>query len=92
MERFTHIAAEAVATKRESAAVHVIFVASRDGGAIRKLSHNPKTRETCLVEMLLPFEGRVGPTGAAPAIRDAVARVFRLDESLGPLGWDSPFA
>ena len=73
LERFTHIAAEAVATKRDPAGVHVIFVASRDGGAIRKLSHNPKTRETCLVEMLLPFEGR---GGAAPAIRD-VARLFR---------------
>ena len=71
LDRFTHIAAEAVATKRESSAVHVIFVASRDGGAIRKLSHDPKTRRTCLVELLLPFERRDN----AAAIRDET-RVF----------------
>ena len=66
MERFTHVVAEAVATKRDSGAIHVVFVASRDGGAIRKLSHDPKTRRTCLVELLLPFEGRDG----AAAIRN----------------------
>ena len=77
MERFTHIAAEAVATKRESATVHVVFVVSRDDGAIRKLSHDPMTRRTCLVEVLLPFEGRDN----AAAIREVASDFLKFCEN-----------
>ena len=34
--------------------VHVIFVSTEEG-EIKKLSYNPQTRETCLLEVLHPF-------------------------------------
>ena len=38
--------------------VHVLFLATREG-LVKKLSYNPRSRVTCLVEVLHPFaEGR----------------------------------
>ena len=38
--------------------VHVIFIATRSG-TIKKLSYNPRSQQTCVVEILHPFaEGR----------------------------------
>lgn len=40
--------------------IHVMFV-STDEGSIKKLSYNPKTQQTCLIEILHPFpkDGKV---------------------------------
>ncbi len=49
LQTFTHIAVETVRTK--TATVHVLYVAIRTG-EIKKLSHDPRTRETCLIEIV----------------------------------------
>ncbi|XP_037090829.1 semaphorin-5B-like [Pollicipes pollicipes] len=50
----TAIATDVITTKHH-VAVHVIFVADKDG-TIRKLSVVPRSQKTCLVEVLQPFE------------------------------------
>jgi hypothetical protein len=59
LERFTHILVDSAFTKhQDSIPIHVLFVATRTG-IIKKLSYNPRSRVTCLVEILHPFaEGR----------------------------------
>ena len=59
LERFTHIVVDSVLTKIQSNdPVHVIFIATRSG-TIKKLSYNPRSQQTCVVEILHPFaEGR----------------------------------
>ena len=53
--RFGRIAVDVVNIKhQDSQPVHVIFVAL-DNGSIKKLSYNPHTSQTCLVEILHPF-------------------------------------
>lgn len=55
MNKFDHIAVDGVATKhQDSPAIHVIFVATANA-TIRKLSFNPRSGESCLVEVLQPF-------------------------------------
>ena len=55
MERFTHITVDSALTKYQDAdPIHIIFVALRSG-SIKKLSHNPKSKMSCLVEILHPF-------------------------------------
>ncbi|TRY69068.1 hypothetical protein TCAL_11284 [Tigriopus californicus] len=56
LEQYTHIVVESIATKhQDNYPVHVIFLASRSGGVIKKLSFNTRTSRTCLVEVLHPF-------------------------------------
>ena len=59
LERYTHILVDSAFTKhQDSIPIHVLFVATRTG-IIKKLSYNPRSRVTCLVEILHPFaEGR----------------------------------
>ena len=48
----------ALTKHQDSIAIHVLFVATR-AGIVKKLSYNPRSRVTCLVEILHPFaEGR----------------------------------
>ena len=55
LNRFSRIAVDTVNVKhQDNQPVHVIFVSTEEG-AIKKLSYNPSSRETCLVEILWPF-------------------------------------
>lgn len=55
LERFTHILVDSALTKHgNNQAIHILFVATRDG-LVKKLSYNPASRATCLVEILHPF-------------------------------------
>ena len=63
--RFGRIAVDVVNIKhQDNQPVHVIFVAT-DRGLIKKLSYNPHTGQTCLVEVLHPF-----PAGASVVVRN----------------------
>ena len=67
LARFGQIAVDTVAIKhQDNQPVHVIFVATAEG-SIQKLSHNPSTKETCLIETLWPFPPT--PSSPPPAIR-----------------------
>ena len=55
LERFTHVAVDVVTTKIHSS-VHVVYVATKDDGLIRKYSVLPRTQEACLVEIIDPFQ------------------------------------
>ena len=47
---------ESVAVKRqENDPVHVIFVATVEG-VVKKIGFNTKTKQSCLIEVLRPFE------------------------------------
>ena len=64
LQRFGQIAVDSVHIKnQDNQPVHVIFVASEDS-SIKKLSYNPSTKETCLIEILHPF-----PAGSSPTVR-----------------------
>lgn len=53
--RYTHVAAQSVATKAEpDSSIHVIFVATSEG-VIKKLSFNTQTLTSCLIQVLRPF-------------------------------------
>merc|ERR1719266_585304 len=55
LNRFQHVVVDVVPAKHHAShPVHVIFV-STEVGEIKKLSYNPQTRETCLLEVLHPF-------------------------------------
>ena len=63
--RFSRIAVDVVNIKhQDNQPVHVIFVAT-DSGMIKKLSYNPHTGQTCLVELLHPF-----PAGSSVRVRN----------------------
>ena len=47
-------------TFQDNQPVHVMFVATEQG-SIRKLSYNPSTKETCLIETLWPFPAETRP-------------------------------
>ena len=75
LQRFGQIAVDSVHIKnQDNQPVHVIFVASEDS-SIKKLSYNPSTKETCLIEILHPF-----PAGSNPVVR----RMKLLSQSSSP--------
>ena len=77
LQRFGQIAVDTVHIKnQDNQPVHVIFVASEDS-SIKKLSYNPSTKETCLIEILHPF-----PAGSRPTVR----RMKLLSQSSSPAG------
>ncbi|XP_064463690.1 semaphorin-5A-like [Ornithodoros turicata] len=55
LERLTHITVDVVPTKYNHDGVHVIFVATLEGG-IKKLLVIPRVLETCLIEEIYPFQ------------------------------------
>ena len=68
LNRFGQIAVDSVTIKhQDNQPVHVIFVATEEG-SIKKLSYNPSTKETCLIEVLWPFPQYPGTS--SPVIRN----------------------
>ena len=69
--RFGRIAVDVVNIKhQDNQPVHIIFVAT-DDGTIKKLSYNPHTGQTCLVELLHPF----------PAASNVVVRKMKFNSN-----------
>ncbi|QQP53140.1 Semaphorin5Blike [Caligus rogercresseyi] len=52
MEQYSHLVVDSLMTNEET--LHILFIATR-AGIIKKISHNPKTFRSCLIEVLHPW-------------------------------------
>ena len=70
MERFTHISVDSTLTKHlDKESLDILFIATLDG-TVKKLSYNPVSKKTCLVEILHPFsEGRKIPINSMKLLK-----------------------